>query len=516
MENVQTIVVGCGMSGILAGMKLKKAGLDDFVILEKSAQVGGTWSANTYPGICCDVKGCMYLPLHYLPGFVPTRIYSSGAEILEFLKQLVETYGLYTHIQFNCTVASARFDTSSNRWTIETSEGRKYRSKYVIFANGPLSKPKLPDFPGLDTFHGEWCHSARYDHNIKLKGKRVGVVGTGASAIQIVPECAKLAKELVVFQRSAPYCWRRDDGPLAERDVERLTQGDLDYIYKLRNRWNIEADDVFWENYNDEERNDAVRNMYTAYMKSVVKDKGVAEKLIPDYPIGCKRPLISDDYLETFNLKNTRLVADKRGVTKITKDGVVVGDGEQVKVDVLIFATGFETGWIRDCEIHGRKNTLTESYNARGGIHSIFGMCASGFPNLFMILAPQGWTAHANTSESIDVETDWVVHMISGMESTSPPLETVEARPDAEDWWRKECSSKADNSVWTKCASWYVDSSGTPLLYAGKWGSYVALLCSHSQKSFTFSDCAHRSLSAESTDIPPFTVKPYQSFSCKL
>mmetsp|Transcript_6197 Transcript_6197/g.20094 ORF Transcript_6197/g.20094 Transcript_6197/m.20094 type:complete len:528 (-) Transcript_6197:194-1777(-) len=467
------LIVGAGMSGLRLAIKLRDRGHDAVTVLEQAAGLGGTWRANAYPGCCCDVPSYAYLPLELLPGFVPERKFSTQAEILDFLERVADHHKVRDCIQFNARVTDAAWDGKQSCWVVRTEQGQKLTPRYLVFANGPLSRPKLASVPGLDSFEGASWHTAHWERATPVQGKRVAVIGTGASAIQVIPELAKEAKELIVFQRSAAYCFPRDDVNLAEgepENVRRLREEGKQFAEKLRAFYSDYYDDTVFQIYNEPDVNEKAQQIHNQLLRKIVRDPLTAQQLTPNYPQGCKRVLVSDNYFQTFNQPNVSLVAS--AVDRVGQHRVTTVDGRDFDdIDVIVVATGFSTGPIEDVNIKGRGGvTLAESY--KGGIHTMFGLMSSGFPNLFMMLGPHSWTPQGNTAEAIAVQSSWIVHVMDHIERSTGAA-VIEPNHAAEDYWAMRCASVATSAVWLKCASWYTDSSGKPLMWMGEWYAYA-------------------------------------------
>ncbi|CAK9106451.1 Baeyer-Villiger monooxygenase (BVMO) [Durusdinium trenchii] len=486
-RDVETVIVGAGMSGLLLAIRLQQRGRRDVAILEARGGVGGTWRANAYPGCCCDVRSFAYLPLHLMPEYIPERIYSTQQEIEAFLDRLAHKHGVHDNVVFNARVTRCERNEAENAWEVESTQGR-LRCKYLVFANGPLSRPQRPDIPGLeDVFEGRVWHTAEWDNKVSLKGKRVAVIGTGASAIQIIPQVAKDAQHLYVIQRSAAFCFPRDDGPLTDlpQVVQGLKQQGLSFISKMRSDFNEYADNFVFNIYNNKELNDQAVAHHRKRIFEIVDDPEVAANLVPDYPQGCKRSLLTDDYLPTFNRPNVTLIPAP--ATRVTPRGVVAeNDKREFQIDaldVVVLATGFRTGAIDDVEIVGAEGqTLSQSYEETG-VHTMFGLMSHGFDNMFFMLGPQSWTPQGNTCEACDVQSEWIAHVIGAMEDSS--VDSISPRPECEQYWGDRCLELGQASVWAQCTSWYLDpKTGRPFMWTGRWQEYVNELLELTHKVF--------------------------------
>ena len=336
-HDTSIIIVGAGFGGLGMAMRLKQQGEDDFVILERAEDVGGAWRDNTYPGVACDVPSHLY-SFSYKPRADWSRVFSPGAEIFQYLRDCARDSGLIPHIHFGAELQHALWDQEEACWLVDTAQG-SWRAQYLITATGVLADAKMPDIPGLNDFSGTAFHSACWDHDTSLQGKRVGIVGSGASAIQIVPEVAKEAEQLVVFQRSAPYIVPRPDRAYSEmekRSFARLPES----MAALRS-------DIFWTGEYMFAQRRAVpgfvaqaRTMALDHLADQVPDPELRLKLTPDYEIGCKRVLIANDYYPTFSKDNVTL--ETSALENVSGGKAIAVSGKEYELDVLIFATGLK------------------------------------------------------------------------------------------------------------------------------------------------------------------------------
>mmetsp|Transcript_7473 Transcript_7473/g.9758 ORF Transcript_7473/g.9758 Transcript_7473/m.9758 type:complete len:525 (-) Transcript_7473:1618-3192(-) len=505
---VDVCIVGAGFSGLLATIKLRAKGLKSIRILEQAPELGGTWYWNQYPGVACDIESLSYLPLSHLPGYSPERYYSSGASILQFAKQLSEHHNITELINFNEKAVEAKFDVEHSKWTVKSSKGFTYECKYLIFGKGPLSSPNELNFEGLESFKGVSLRTSRWDKSVDLRGKTVGVVGTGASAVQVIPEMAKIAQHLYVFQRTPTYCFPRNDRPIEKtlrREIE--TKGES-FTQKFRIEQNEYADFSLYELFNNERENERTQSRTAEILRARISNPEVAEALIPKYPLGCKRACITDDYWKTFNRDNVTLVADPEGVKSVTESGVLTGSGCSVDLDAIVWATGFDVaeGYFKDTTVIGvNKKDLKEEWS-ESGIHSLFGMMVNGFPNMFVLLGPQGFNGHANACEIIEVQTDWVAHVISACDKDDGsgfPL-LIHPTQEGERAWVENCNRLARSSVWSKCSNWYNGNGKGVVTYTGRWCDYVKALCANTSTCLEAYSVAEQS--AAPFDCPTFNV----------
>jgi cation diffusion facilitator CzcD-associated flavoprotein CzcO len=502
-DEVDTVIIGGGFGGLLAGARLREAGLKNIRMIEKASDFGGTWYWNRYPGVACDIESYVYLPLLEETGYMPPKKYIDGIDILAYSQQIANRYNLYDDACFQTEVTDVTWNEESDRWIIETNQGDRMLARFVIMSNGPLNRPKLPGIPGIDSFKGHTFHTSRWDYDYTggdangnltgLKDKRVGIIGTGATAVQCVPHLGAAAKELYVFQRTPSSIDERNDRPTdtqwASSLAENWHQERMDNFNTLVSGGVAEKDLVNdgWTEIirnllimvQNEENADLSPDAIMAKMEladfqkmesirhrveQIVEDEKTAESLKPYYRQFCKRPCFHDDYLPTFNRENVHLIdTEGRGVERITEKGVVA-NGQEYEVDCLIFATGFEvgTGYSRRCgyEIHGRDGTtLTEHW--ANGARTFHGMHMHGFPNCFMLGHVQtGFTA--NYPHALNEQAKHIAHIITACQQGNHQL--VEATAEAEEQWVQTIISLARNNekFLADCTPGYYNNEGKP------------------------------------------------------
>ena len=458
-DECEVLVVGAGFAGLLLWHKLREAGFEDVRFCEKGGDVGGTWYWNRYPGIACDVESYSYLPLLEEMNYVPSMKFAAGFEIMEYCQSMAERFGFYDKCLFHTTVEKTEWSEEDGRWTVTTDRGDAMRARFVVLANGILTTPKLARIDGMSSFAGESFHTSRWDYNIDLAGKRVGIIGTGATAVQAVPEIAKVVGELYVFQRTPSSIDVRDQRETT--DEERATWASEPGWAKARRarfakisegRTALKANDDYLagkvDNFREPRKhrtkispeelvkkqlntNFRMMEQIRARVDAIVEDPVTAEALKPYYPYGCKRPTFHDEYLPTFNLPHVTLVdTAPRGVNKINERGVV-HDGTEYPLDVLIYATGFE--WMATSTFNmivGRNGTsLNEKWTSEG-TKTFLGLHSRGFPNLFIVSGPQGGGGSFNFTNAIEEHGDYVVWMLSTMRDNGYATVDVHAQPE--------------------------------------------------------------------------------------
>ena len=458
---LQAVVVGAGFSGIAAGIALAKAG-QAFVILEKAGGVGGTWRDNTYPGAACDIPSHLY-SYSFEPNPRWSRAYGGQPEILAYIEHCATKYGLRPHLRFGAEVVRAAWDERTATWTVHTRTAT-YVARTLILGNGALHVPQIPDLPGLATFAGKTFHSARWDHGYDLAGKRVGVIGTGASAIQIVPEVAKQAAHLDVFQRTPPWIMPKADRSMTSREqwllahvpgAHWLRRTGLYWMFESRVLGFAFAPKV----------NALAERLVLKHLAKVVPDPALRAKLTPDYRLGCKRVLLSNDYYPALARDNVALVTD--GIAAIEPRGVRTTDGTLHELDALIFGTGFRVvDYLASMQILGRDGADLNEVWRRDHVRNYLGINVAGFPNLFLLMGPNTGLGHNSMVFMIEAQVHYAVAALEAIQRGR--LDSLDVTPAAERAFGDELRAKLAKTVWTSgCASWYQAPDGQVLLWPG-------------------------------------------------
>lgn len=456
------IIVGAGFSGLCAGIALKRAGIHDFVILEKADGVGGTWRDNTYPGAACDIPSHLY-SYSFEPNPRWQRAYGGQPEILAYLEHCATKYGLRRHLRTGVRVAHCEFDEPSATWTVRGDDGGSTTARALILGNGALHIPQIPELAGLATFAGRTFHSARWDHACDLTAKRVAVIGTGASSIQFVPEIAPRVERLHVFQRTPPWIVPKPDRPI--RDRERWMLDHVPGAHWLRRTglyWKMESrvlGFVFAPRINR-----LLERLVLAHLERAVPDPELRRRLTPDYRLGCKRVLTSNDYFAALQRPNVELVDD--AIAAIEPSGVRTADGRFREVEAIVFGTGFRVvDYVASMRIIGRGGI--ELGNVwRRGVRSYLGINVSGFPNLFLMMGPNTGLGHNSMIFMIEAQAHYAVAAIRRL--VRDDLAWLDVRPEVESAFRAELAKRMAGTVWTSgCNSWYIAPSGEVLLWPG-------------------------------------------------
>jgi cation diffusion facilitator CzcD-associated flavoprotein CzcO len=456
------IIVGAGFSGIAAGIALLRAGIHDFVILEKADRVGGTWRENTYPGAACDVPSHLY-SYSFEPNPRWSRAYGGQAEILAYLEHCASKYGLLPHLRFGRRVEEARFDETTGTWCVTTDGREKFVARALMLGNGALHVPQLPDIPGLATFEGVQFHSARWDHDADLDGKRIAVIGTGASAIQFVPALAKQAGRLHVFQRTPPWIVPKRDRTITA--AERWLFARVPATHWLRRTglyWLLEARVVGFAY--APKVNELAERLTRRYLATQVPDPELRAKLTPDYRLGCKRVLLSNDYYPALQRSNVELVTER--IEAVTPRGVRTADGTVREVDAIVCGTGFRvTEYLSQLRVHGRGGVeLNDVW--RTSLRNYLGITVSGFPNLFLLMGPNTGLGHNSMVFMIEAQARYAARAVEAIQARE--LSFIDVRAEAEQAFRQELARKMKHTVWTTgCRSWYQTADGEVFLWPG-------------------------------------------------
>ena len=455
-EHVRVLVVGAGFGGLAMAIKLQEAGERDFLVVERGGDVGGTWRDNSYPGAACDVPSQLY---SYSFALNPdwSRSFSPQPEIQAYIRKVAERSGTLDRFVFDTNVEDATWDEQTHRWQVTTSAGR-LTADVVVSAAGALSDPKNPDIEGFESFDGEVFHSARWNHDYDLAGKRVAVIGTGASAIQIVPEIAPVVGHLDVYQRTAPWVIPRND-----RDYTRLEKlafkrlPALQSVYRTAIYWGRES---YVPAFTRWPRIAApAKALALANIRKGISDPELRAKVTPGYQIGCKRILISDTWYPALDRDNVDLVTDR--IERVTPTGIATADGVSRDVDALIVATGFHTTELPIADhITGRGGVRLADHFAEHGMQAYKGTTVNGFPNLFFVVGPNTGLGHSSMVFMIESQVAYIVDAISHLKTHG--VVSAEPKASAQKRFVDDVQRRMRRTVWSVggCASWYLDDHG--------------------------------------------------------
>lgn len=460
---LEAVIVGAGFSGLCAGIRLRKAGIEDFVILEKADGVGGTWRANTYPGAACDIPSHLY-SYSFEPNPAWSRAYGGQPEILAYLEHCATHYGLRPHLQFDTEVIGAAYDEATATWTVRTRRGETYVARSLVLGNGALHLPQIPELPGASTFAGTTFHSARWNHGHDLTGTKVAVIGTGASTIQFVPQIAPQVDQLHVFQRTPPWIVPKADRPIGERErwmlehvpgAHWLRRTGLYWLFESRVLGFAFAPKV----------NELAERLVLKHLARQVPDPALRAKLTPAYRMGCKRVLISNDYYPALGRDNVDLVTS--GIAAIEPRGIRTSDGAFHEADTIIYGTGFKVvDYLAAMRITGVGGRELNDVWMTERVRNYLGISVAGFPNLFLLMGPNTGLGHNSMIFMIEAQAQYIVDAIRAMRSNQ--LASIDVRPEVEQAFAAELGGKMKDTVWTSgCNSWYMAPSGEVLLWPG-------------------------------------------------
>lgn len=459
------------MAGILSAIKLRGAGYDNFTIYEKAARLGGTWRENTYPGIACDVPSHSYCYV-FEPNPEWSHTCSPGAEILEYLENVANKYDVTRHVSFNSEVTGLRFEYG--KWHLECADGYSDNPDFVVAATGVLHHPSYPDIPGLQTFAGSMFHTARWDHSVELQEKRIGIIGTGSSAIQIVGDLAGKVSKLIQFQRTPQWILPRPNPPYSEQEKQAF-RDNPDAMQKIR----AEQMAIFEEGFSSAvvgENPDALAGIQAATLANLednVKDPELREKLRPDYPAACKRLIMADNYYDAIQHADSELVTEQ--ITTVEPNGVRTADGKLHEIDVLVLATGFKVDrFLRPIEVEGLNGTtLEEAWADRPSAY--LSVCVPDFPNLVMLNGPNGPVGNFSLIDVADMQLDFFLKLVD--EVRSGGFTAFATKPEAAERFEAERVEATKNTVWVSgCNSWYLDDRGVPAAWPWSMQRFRAVL----------------------------------------
>lgn len=454
VQHVQVAILGTGFAGLGMAIRLRQRGAHDFVLFERAGEVGGTWRDNTYPGCACDIRSDLY-SFSFAPNPDWAHRYARQPEILAYLKRAAEQYGVTPHIRFGHEVQEARWDDEAALWRIRTSRG-EYSARVLVSGHGPLIDPKWPEIPGLESFGGERFHSARWNHSADLRGKRVAVIGTGASAIQFVPEVRKVAAQVTVFQRTPPWVMPRLDQATSERRRRAFRQFPL--LQRLSRQYVFGRAELQHLGFSNRRVGELVERLGHGHLAAQVPDPALRQKLTPSYRVGCKRILVSDNYYPSLQQPNVELVTE--AITEVQGDQVVTADGQRRRFDVLIGATGFNATRPPVARIIFGRGGQSLAHAWAGHLEALHGSTVAGFPNLFLLVGPNTALGHNSIVYIIEAQLEYIMRALEHMDRQH--LLALEPRPEAQRRYSDGLQDKLRSSVWVQggCTSFYLDENG--------------------------------------------------------
>ncbi|MBC8164140.1 MAG: NAD(P)/FAD-dependent oxidoreductase [Roseiflexaceae bacterium] len=454
IQHIPIVIIGSGFGGLGTAIQLKRHGIEDFVIFERAGDVGGVWRDNRYPGCACDVQSHLY-SFSFAPNPNWTNNFSAQPEIWAYLQRCAREFGITPHLRFHHEVRAAGWDAEARRWRIETSHGL-FTANVLVAAAGSLSVPALPQLPGLEQFAGAMFHSARWDTSLDLTGKRVAVIGTGASAIQFVPAIQPQVAQLHLFQRTPPWVTPRPDRAFGWRErrlfarfplLQRTMRG---YIYGVR--------ELFGTAFRHPRLIRPLERTARAHLASAISDPTLRAKLTPDYTIGCKRILVSNDYYPALAQPNVEVISEP--IIELRPNAIVAGDGRVRPIDLLIFGTGFRITDFPFMQLVRGRDGRTMSEVWAGSPKAYLGTTVSGFPNLFILQGPNTGLGHTSVVYMLEAQMLHIVAAVRHMRQHG--LAALEPRPEAQTAFVRDVDAKMRGTVWVAggCDSWYLDRTG--------------------------------------------------------
>ncbi len=453
VERTHVAIIGSGFAGLAMAIRLKQTGFQDFLVAEQANAVGGTWRDNHYPGCACDVQSNVY-SFSFAPNPGWSRRFAPQGEIRRYLEDCAHRYGLHPHLRFGMTLQRAEYDEAAHQWSLRFANGRRVLARVLVSAMGGLSRPSLPALPGLENFQGTSFHSQQWDHDYPLDGKRVAVIGTGASAIQFVPRIAPRVARLDLFQRTAPWIMRKPDSPLSR--VERWAFTHLPITQRLSREalyWMLESR-VFAFSGQPHLMN-LVQRAALGHLRRQVGDPWLRQRLTPDYTIGCKRVLISNDYYPAVCRDNVNLVTE--GIARIERDAVVTQDGIRHPADCLIFGTGFQATdpFPRGLLIGRGGQDIVDTW--REGAHAYLGTTLPGYPNFFMVVGPNTGLGHHSMVLMIEAQVNYILQALERMAADG--FAALDVKPAVEQAYNERLQARLQRAIWSVggCRSWYLD-----------------------------------------------------------
>lgn len=456
MSDHFAVIVGSGFAGLGMAIALAKAGIRDFVVLEKAKELGGTWRDNTYPGCACDVPSHVY-SFSFAPNPRWSETYATHREILAYMQRVADDQDVRRHIRFDTEAREASFDESTGRWKVTTSDGRTFTSRILVAGLGPLSRFHLPELPGLASFRGKVFHSAAWDHSFDAKGSRIASIGTGASAIQFVPELARVAERLHVFQRTPAWVLPRRERPYSKAEKWLFSRVPAArFLHRQAIFWSLELRSFAFVNQPRLLR--VAERLALEHLEQSVRDPALRKKLTPSYRMGCKRILMSNSYYPALAQPNVEVITG--GIARVTEDAIVGNDGVARPVDAIVFGTGFDVhDYLGKLSVKGARGRDLGALWAEDGAQAHLGTTVAGFPNLFLLVGPNTGLGH--NSIIFMIESQIALIMSCVRELRRRPHATLEVREAAQREFNRKLQARLAGSVWqTGCGSWYIDARG--------------------------------------------------------
>ncbi len=467
VKNPSVAVIGAGMTGILMALRLREAGIDDITILEKADKVGGTWRENTYPGVACDVPAHMYT-YSFRGNPEWEHRFAHGNEIQDYMETVAREYGVTDTVRFNESLDECHY--RDGKWHLTTSLGNSLVVDFVVAATGILHHPAYPDIPGLDSYRGDMFHTARWNHDVSLEGKRVGIIGTGSTATQVISTIASTASHLTVFQRTPQWVCSVPDKAYSEQDKAKL-RGNQKLMTTLSERYAFLFRHIFTAAVTGNKLAHAFVNWATRRnLRKSVRDPELRAKLTPDYKVGCKRLIFSSTFYREIQRDTVSL--ETTAIERISERGVVTKDGTEHELDVLILATGFNPfNFMRPMNLTGRDGlSIDKAWEKK--VQAYRSVCLPGFPNFFLMLGPNTPIGNYSVIAMSEVQTNYVLKLIDHWRRGR--LGSIEATEEAKVRYNDYIKAGMGKTVWVGgCQSWYLDADGDPAMWPYSWDQWV-------------------------------------------
>lgn len=459
---MRIVIIGAGFTGLGTAIRLKQSGIDDFAILERAQDLGGTWRDNSYPGCAVDVQSHLY-SYSFAPNPDWSHVYAPQEEIWSYIRRCADEHDVTAHIRFGHDVIGAEWDESSQCWTVATTQG-PIEAQFLVSGMGPLANPSLPDIAGIESFEGTWFHSARWDHDHDLDGERVAVIGTGCSAAQIIPEIQPRVERLLVFQRTPAWTFPRANRRIT--DLEHRLYRRFPALQRAARERQYLYREAIRLMFGSARRLQLMEAMMRLRLRRHVPDPELRAKLTPTYRMGCKRIIVTDDYHRSLTEPNVDVITG--GIREVRPHAIVTEDGAEHPVDTIILATGFGVIEVAD-PLRGRDGVpLAERWIPRR--QAYLGTCVAGYPNYFMLVGPNTATGHTSVLLYAEAQIDYIIQCLRYLEQRG--LSSFDVRPEVQSAYNEGLQERLERSVWTSggCKSWYLDADGKT---SAMWPGYT-------------------------------------------
>ena len=466
-RNPKIVIIGAGMTGILMAIKLREAGIDDIVILEKKDKLGGTWRENTYPGVACDVPAHMYT-YSFEPNPNWSSRFAGGDEIQSYFEHVAKKYKVLPIIRFDEAVESCHFNHA--KWTLKTSKQETYIADFVISATGILHHPAKPDIPGLDTFKGDCFHTAEWDHTVDLNDKNIGIIGTGSTAAQVIPELVKQAKKVSVFQRTPQWLVNLPNKQYSDQDKAKWIKKPQ-LLHRFHRWYTIAVEQIFSKAVIGKKFQHALINLFSRLnLWLSIKDPTLRAKLKPDYRVGCKRIIVNSTFYDAIQKPNADLVTE--GIERITPEGILNKDGTTHPLDVLVLSTGFHPfNFMRPMDLRGKGGVKIDDRWGKK-VQAYRSILIPEFPNFFLMLGPNTPIGNFSVIAMSEVQAKYVLKLIDKWRHKE--FEEISATDAALNAFNAYLKEGMTNTVWLGgCNSWYLDEEGDPAMWPYSWKQWV-------------------------------------------